>query len=469
MRRRGNRSRVASTPAQQKRSQAVRKTWIRTRERMRVALRWLAFFVALAGINLYVFYFRNGTSIPSLVEKGRTQRQQKGLLGELGAPPIVERPARQTPAVVGALLDYASVTEVPLGEGMTLLAALERARVPTRARQRVVVALREKVPVYAQEGQRLDVYFNRHGAWMGLDFYAGPTEVARVTLSSDRAQGLAVTVFRGLPQTRIERVVAILPENRSWVEALPAEEGVSLAYQFLDVFVFERELQTRKTPGDEAELVVEKILCGDRLLRYGKIRFARLKQAGYPELVGLWVEDGTEMGGYYNLHGENLARRWLRSPLWLGPAVPRDMHIAQLQPDWQPSKHRVDSWALFPAPPHTPVRAMLSGKIIRCPPEKKCTWLIRSAQGQEARYADLADVALGIKNNRDVAVGEVIGHVSALPSHKKTGLRVSLWEGERLVHNLLEAEAPREQPLAAERKALLTQQMQTWERKNSNS
>lgn len=466
MGRRNNRSRVLASAARQKKSQAVRKAWLSTRQRMRVALRWLAFFVALAGINLYVFYFRDGTSIPSLVEKGRAQRQQKGLPGELGSPPVMVQPAQAT-QVVRALLDYASVKEVPLGDGMTLQVALERARVPARARQRVVVALREKVPVYAQEGQRLDVYFNRHGAWMGLDFYSRRNEVARLMVTSDKSQGMAVTVFHGEPQTREERVVAILPENRSWVEALPSEEGAALAYQFLEVFAFERELQTRKTPGDEVELIVEKILCGDRLLRYGKVLFAHLKQAGYPELTALWAEDGTKLGGYYGVRGDNLARRWLRSPVWLGPAVPRGMHIAQLQPDWQPSKRRVDTWALFPAPAHTPVRAMLSGKIMRCPPEKKCTWLIRSPQGQEARYANLVDVVLGIKNNQDVVVGDVLGHVSALPHHKKTGLHISVWESERVVHNVLEAEAPREPGLSLEKLSSLVQKKQAWERKNS--
>ena len=266
--------------------------------------------------------------------------------------------------------------------------------------------------------------------------------------------------MEGEPSTKIETIHGMIPEGGSLVSAIPLGESNALLTMLIDVFAYERDLQTLAKVGDSFQIVIEKIYQGDRFVRYGTLLYAKYQsnQSETP-LSAVWFQ-----GRYYSEKGRSLTRAFYRSPLVLGLKAPKTWG-KDLVPEWRPQKKRMDSFASYPAPPRTPVRAIFAGRLTLCSKEEHCAFVLTSKE-TEARYQPSVVFAPGIRVGQNVMAGQVIGFTAPSLLSKKTELRISLLHAKKVV-NPISGYSEREDPVPAEQMSNFQQETQNMLAKGS--
>lgn len=439
----------------------------------------------LALINLYVLYYRRGTSLPELIQQandGRRASLSPRLSGPPGTPPAPRPPSRRArPALT--LADYPRVVDLKLKPGDTWRAVLPALQLPARMQgelETALVALQD--PGGLGAGQTLTAFYDTDDRLVAADYRLTPSmayHLERVAIGSAER---FVSSRQGEPlAVRPARVEVVLERPGDLTAALVrAGETSALAARLGEVLAGELDLLAEGQAGDRVRLVVEKHLLGGRFYRYGRLlalelvpRAAAGTASGARRLRG-FLPPGTGPSNagaspgaaslYFTETGESLGRALGKAPLlWTrapGPTVPPGQPAPPPTGPSRPGLHAERGRLGFDyvAPLGTPVVALGAGKVALRGPRGPggLTVAITHAGGIETSYQHLLRLPRGLTEGAQVRPRQIIGYVGQTGDARRPHLHVSVRVNGRLADPttaLGPRRAPREAPLPDSRRA----------------
>lgn len=410
-------------------------------------MKWVLCLTVLFLINLYIFYLRPGTSVPSLIQARDEHRKEQAVYGVPGMPIPTPQP-RPTVRAEPASIPYTRLQEVMLSEKVSLKQVIGGIRIPKTRREELI----ELLNVYEEEDelfkQMVVLYYDKTDQWIGLDYHPRASIAVRITRAKSPDSFFVTTEIPGEFRKRAEKIEGTVSDEGSLADALPPGEKSVLAQMLVELFMYERDLQTQYRPLDTFQVVVEKVYQGNVFLRYGAILLAKYQSKNGSPLSAVRFSVTPKETGYFNEQGKSVTRAWLRSPLLLPQQFPENVEFKAIQPEWRPQKLKEESFAYYPGPAKTPVRAMARGKLQTCPKELGCKWMIMQPN-LEIRYLNLNLMAHGIRAGQTVSPGQIIGYVDLNVPGKPANVRVSIM-GEKKVLNPLVGSSPRESSVPKE-------------------
>ncbi|MFO0579866.1 MAG: M23 family metallopeptidase [Polyangia bacterium] len=442
----------------------------------------------LALVNLYVLYYRRGTSLPELIQQasdGRRASLSPRLSGPPGTPPAPRPPSRRArPALT--LPDYPRVVDLKLKPGDTWRAVLPSLQLPARVQaelETALIALQD--PGGLGAGQTLTAFYDSDDRLIAADYRLTPSmayHLERVAIGSaerfvSSRQAEALTV-------RPTRVEVVLERPGDLTAALVrAGETAALSARLGEVVAGELDLLAEGQAGDRVRLVVEKHLLGGRFYRYGRLLAlelvpraaaggasgARRLRAFLPPGTGP-SNAGASPGAaslYFTETGESLGRALGKAPLlWTrAPAPGPTAAPGQPLPPPPPGPGRPGLHAErgrlgfdYVAPLGTPVVALGAGKVALRGPRGPhgLTVAITHAGGIETSYQHLLRLPRGLTEGAQVRARQIIGYVGQSGDARKPHLHVSVRANGRLVDPMTALgprRATREAPLPDSRRA----------------
>ena len=179
---------------------------------------------------------------------------------------------------------------------------------------------------------------------------------------------------------------------------------VALAAIFGGEIDFNSELQ----PGDRFRLLVEKVVRNRRVVRYGPVLAAEIRN-GARVLSAVRFAPAGQPAGYFDAAGRSLKRFFLRSPLRFEPQITSGFSMARLHPVMH--EMRAHLGVDYRAPVGAPVVAVATGVVI------SAGWAggggrmvaLRHASGYETYYLHLS--AITTHAGARVDQGQIIGRV----------------------------------------------------------
>ena len=348
-------------------------------------LRIALVFATLLSVNIYIFFFRGGTSIGALVRSTRikpgTHAPAATAADKKPGPPKIVL----TDDPVGGDTD-----ELVLADGQTIAQALAPLVGKKRATQ-LEETLAENVDLASvQADQLLTLVNDADDRLVALEYRATPQLAHRVDLGAHKA---VTTHLEGRAEVRTAEL--FLPTGASMWDALRrAGESPALGERLSDLFGGDDWLPAAPT-GERLRVVVEKRYVAGRFQRYGRILGADwVTHAGLRRAFA-WN------GSSYTDRGESVRRRYLTSPL--RPSKKPSSHRALREKS--DARYTID-WA---APRDSVVRAVADGTVTgltRCPAGTTLTLEVGS--GEHVIYTRLT------RPSRLVALGAFVEQGRAL-------------------------------------------------------
>ncbi|HEY8535160.1 MAG TPA: M23 family metallopeptidase, partial [Vicinamibacterales bacterium] len=189
-------------------------------------------------------------------------------------------------------------------------------------------------------------------------------------------------------------------------------EQPELSIALADIFSGEVDFNSELQPGDAYRIAAQKSVRDGRVVGYGPIEAAWLKN-GTRELFGIRFQPKGREPGYYDLEGRSLKRFFLRSPLKFDPSISSHFSMSRRHPIL--NIRRAHLGVDYRAPTGAPVVAVSAGTVVFAEWTRGGgrTVRIRHASGYESAYLHLSSFGPGIRAGVRVAQGQVIGRVGA--------------------------------------------------------
>jgi murein DD-endopeptidase MepM/ murein hydrolase activator NlpD len=370
----------------------------------------------LAGVNVYIFAFRRGTSLRELMRTSELAKQGSAATISTGgaAPPPAPPPVRPRAPVEeddgrfvdGVLRENDLLDRVLRAEGLSVRDTLE-----------VGAALAKLFdPTSARPGHAYTLHFDGEERVRSVDLRVSPGLAFHVERD---ASGLWRATRDERPVTTRVAEVGGVVGGSLYDSVKRAGESPALASAIADLLAGDLSFYADAQPGDRYKLLVEKLYTGGRFSRYGHI--LALEYAGRTSLRAFWFQpqDGSQPG-YYSEHGESLARSLVKAPLkYVRAAAALDRR--HLQPTAQ--RPGVD----HPAPPGTPVWSTAAGRVSYVGPRPGVGNVVAIAHpgGLETVYQLLGKLARGLRPGQEVRQKQVIGYVAARPGPDASGITLA--------------------------------------------
>jgi murein DD-endopeptidase MepM/ murein hydrolase activator NlpD len=368
----------------------------------RGTLRLLLLLGAMVLVNLYVFVWKDGTSI----------RAVKARAADLGSAPL-DRPAPVTPPVAdpnaGANAAPRGVIEGKVEKNESLGKILRsRLRLEPAAADELIRAVG---PVFdlrgLRPGQAFRLELDDDGNVTSFELTVSKTVTVRI--ARDEATG-QLTGQKDEQQTRIEvKEIGGKVDSSLYAAIKAAGEDGSLVGFFVDVFAYDLDFYNDTHGGDEFRVVVEKEYAGLEFLRYRRILAAEYAGKAGTFRAFYWSPPGAAQGRYYDQDGQSVERSMLKTPLKFARVSsgfnPRRMH---------PVLHRVKGHfgTDFACPVGTPVWAAADGVVVQAGPAGGAGNMItiRHDSGLATLYMHLSKIGKGTRVGQRVAAKTVIGY-----------------------------------------------------------
>ena len=403
-------------------------------------------FALLIAINVYIFFFRGGTSLGDLARLSEERKASPALI----APPKREPALAKGAAAKGAVEvveplgeDDGRTAEGRIGAGESLAVALKREGVPPRTVVQVAEALgRLFDPKLVRQGHTYVLHFDGEDRLRGLDYRTTPATVYHVERRGE--------AFRAVRETApIETEVVALGGviDSSLYDAVKrAGEGGAVVAAFVDMFAWDINFFIDTQPGDRFKVIVEKQKLGGKFYRYGRVLAAE-----YAGRVGtyraFWFDGGGVVKpGYYTERGESIVKSLLKTPLkYVRVSSQFDRH--RMHPILH--SERAHLGVDYAAPTGTPVWATAGGKLAFKGPKGGAGNCIVVAHpgGMESIYMHLSRFAKGLEVGEPVRQKQVVGYVGATGLATGPHLHFSVKMGGHFV-DPLRLKPAREAPIA---------------------
>ena len=188
----------------------------------------------------------------------------------------------------------------------------------------------------------------------------------------------------------------------------------SLTWKLADIFAWDIDFLRDIQPGDQFDILVEKRYRNGKFYGYSDIKSAFINNNGL-EYKAFLYKDAMGRKGYYDEKGQSLQKEFLKAPLNYSRISSR-FSKQRFHPILK--KYRPHPGVDYSAPKNTPIKTVADGVIIRIGHNKTMgrNITIRHSNGYETSYFHMNKFARGMKKNKKVLQGKVIGYVG------KTGL-----------------------------------------------
>ena len=381
--------------------------------------------LALTAINIYVFVFRDDTSVKKLMQPSSTGRvvgeqdgRAKGLPAAAGSDSMSPTPAQAGAAATAAAAAAAAATpagegrvsEGVIGENDTLGAVIEREGLGPASNAVLRALSRLHDPKSIRPGDRYAVAFDSEGTATSFEYLPSPILRYVVTPGADgtwsgRKEERPVEIRRSDAGGSIE---SSLYESVS-----KSGENAALVSQLVDLFAWDINFYTDQHPGDRWRVVVEKHYLDNKFFRYGTLLAAEYSgRAGTFRAFAFRPGDSRGPVRYYDEKGQAITKSFLKTPL-------RFVRISSKfdRKRFHPVLHRTKAHlgVDYAAPTGTPIWASASGKVVEVSrkPGSGNTVVIQHGAGLATRYYHLSKFAPGLRSGRQVRQKELIGYVGS--------------------------------------------------------
>jgi murein DD-endopeptidase MepM/ murein hydrolase activator NlpD len=380
----------------------------------RGTLRLGVVLLGLVLVNLYVFLWRGGTSIPDVMEQAAVASGEAAPGQPLGQS--VDEPEPGDPSeppkpgderggepnesgrwVEGEVLAGDSMAKILKREGLT----------PPEADD-VIRALGKQMELRSiKVGQQYRIHFDDAGTLTELEFHISKVSVTRVKRGPDGA----LVAERADAETKLDEVeIGGTIESSLYASIKGAGEDTALVGFFVDVFAYDLNFYIDTHRGDTYRMIVEKEYLNGEFLRYGRVLAAEYSGKAGTYRAFHWKAPGTKEGRYYDEKGQSVEKTFLKTPLKYARISsgfnPRRMH---------PILHvrRGHFGVDYAAPTGTPIWAAASGVITYRGRRGGAgnVVVIKHDNGFQTTYMHMSKFRKGQEVGKRVRQKDVIGYV----------------------------------------------------------
>jgi murein DD-endopeptidase MepM/ murein hydrolase activator NlpD len=413
---------------------------------------WLGgVLVTLTAVNVYVFFFRDDTSVKKLLAPktgaamadkgagasppGKTKLAMLPGSAEPTSPTGLSQPAAgaassgtafATPkggatngqfgqngegALRAAGVDpEGRVVEGSIGENDTLGGVIDREGLGPSAPNVLRALSRLHDPRSIRPGDGYSIFFNAEAQPQVFEYRPSPIVRYIITRAADdtwsgRKEEKPIEV-------RAETTGASI-DSSLYESVTKAGEGPALAGQLVELFAWDINFYTDTHPGDRWRMVVEKNFLDGKFYRYGNILAAEYSGRTGTFRAFAWSSaSGRGPIHYFDEKGQAITKSFLKTPL-------RFVRVSSKfdRKRFHPVLHRTKAHLGidYAAPTGTPVWASASGRVVECAhkPGSGKTVVIDHGGGLATRYYHLSRFASGMRAGRQVRQKEIIGFVGS--------------------------------------------------------
>ena len=348
-------------------------------------------------INLYVFVWRDGTSIGDVRAKAQNIGSAPIDSGPKPPPLPVAAPVVTGPrTITGVVAKGESLGKILRGEkGADLDAA---------AADELIRAVG---PVFdlrgLRTGQAYTIELEAHGVVQSFELVVSKTVTVRVLRDADGV--LAGVKDQAATRIELQEVGGRIDSSLYGAVKAAGEDGALVSF-FVDVFAYDVDFYNDTREGDTFKVIVEKEYKDQEFLRYRRIVAAEYRGNAGTFHAYYW-QPTDKPGRYFDEQGQSVEKSMLKSPLKFARVSsnfnPRRMH---------PVLHTVKGHfgTDFACPVGTPVWAAADGVISQIGPNKGAGNMItiRHDNGLVSIYMHLSKFTAGLKVGSRVAAKTVI-------------------------------------------------------------
>jgi murein DD-endopeptidase MepM/ murein hydrolase activator NlpD len=423
---------MSSRPKRRKRKQP------RGASAARGSLRLGLVLLALVVVNLYVFLWRGGTSIPDVMEQAAVAGDKDGAglskgdpeeprEGERGEPP---RPADESE---GSPDEAGRWVEGEVAPGDSLIKILRREGLTPPEADEVIRALGEQPDMKTiREGQTYRIRFDDAGKLMEFVFQVSKVSAVRAVRGPDGTLvGETDKASTKLEEVEVGGTIA----SSLYASLKSSGEATQLVAFFVDVFAYDLNFYIDTHAGDTYRMIVEKEFLDGQFLRYGRVLAAEYSGKAGTFRAFFWKPPGAKEGSYFDEKGRAVEKTFLKTPLKYARVSsrfnPRRMH---------PVLHvrRGHFGVDYAAPTGTPIWAAASG-VIKFRGRKggagNCV-IIKHDNGYATTYMHMSKFRKGQSVGKRVRQKDVIGYVGMTGLATGPHLHFSVRKGGRYVDPL---------------------------------
>jgi murein DD-endopeptidase MepM/ murein hydrolase activator NlpD len=423
-----------------------------------------ALLVALTGINVYVFFFRDDTAVRKVLQPsstGKTLVDEKtravndSIPESLGGPSLKTKVAtpdkRANGSPEAAAVDPdGRVVEGKIGSNDTLGTVLAREGFGAAAGN-VVKGLSRVFDVKSiKPGDGYVVGFDAEGTPELFEYL--PTPVLRyiVTPKNDKTEGRIDGVWQARKEeksleTRTAEAAGVI-ESSLYDSVHKAGESSALVSLLVDLFAWDINFYIDTHPGDHWKVVVEKQYLGGQFYKYGNLLAAEYGGKAGTYRAFYWNPGGGPGVRYFDDKGQAIAKTMLKCPLRF-VRMSSKFDRNRLHPILHTVRAHLG--VDYAAPVGTPVWASAGGKIteVGMRPGSGNTVVITHSNGLATRYYHLSRFAKGLTAGKHVNQKEVIGYVGTTGLSTGPHLHFSVTKNGSFV-DPMKIQVSREAPVA---------------------
>ena len=292
-----------------------------------------------------------------------------------------------------------------LGKGRAFLDVLLAQGIPSDAAMRIVQAVRPHLNLRRLKPEDvIEFHQDVTGALARVVYRQSPVDIVEAWRDGE-------TWTAARREVPVERKIVLVAGTLtgSLFESMEAlGERAQLVMDFAEIFAWDFDFTSDSQPGDQFQMLVEKVFTGDQFVRYGRILVAEYESERKVH-TGIYFKD-RDGGGYYTPPGESLRRAFLRSPLEF-TRISSTFSRARRHPilgGFRP--HLAVDYA---APGGTPIRAVADGVVEFAGWQggNGNTLTIRHRANFKTMYNHLSRFGKGIHAGARVRQRQVIGYV----------------------------------------------------------
>jgi murein DD-endopeptidase MepM/ murein hydrolase activator NlpD len=369
----------------------------------RGTLRFVLIMGGLILINLYVFLWKKGTSLPEV--------QKRAEAASLTKPNDVTRPPDAGVPLVGAPTPPPAAPQTitgKVGKGDSLGKLCKRVGLSSADTDEVIRALHDVLDFKAlRVGQAFTIERAPDGRVTRFELIVSKT--VRVSATRDASGELVGDKREDATRAEIDGLGGRV--TGSLYAAVKAAGGETpLVGVFVDVFAYDLDFYQDSHDGDRFKVVVEKEFKDQEFLRYRRVLAAEYAGKAGNFRAFWWQAPGARAGAYYDDQGRALEKTLLKTPLKFA-TMSSGFDRKRMHPVLHTIKAHLG--VDYAAPVGTPVWAAAAGVVESRGPAGNAGNMVvlRHDGGLETLYMHLSRFADKVKVGDHLEAKTVIGYV----------------------------------------------------------